>query len=298
MQNSKLGYIYVLLAGAIWGGIGVFVMELSKLGVDAAGISFWRVFFAFLLSLGITVAKLGSSSMVVTGRTLFYSALLGIVCHGIYNIFYSYAVAMTGVSISAVLLNIAPAVTLFIAAILFSEKITANKLLAVVVNVIGCVLTVTGGNLSTEGFSVVGVLFGVGAGICYALTAIFGRYASEGTNTFTVSTYSYLFATLSLVFYTDIGKELSQMTWPILLWAVGFALIPTTLAYFLYYAGVQRLSDTSMVPVLASLETVVAALFGILLYHEALGMMNIFGIALVMLSIVLMNHKSNVASAK
>jgi DME family drug/metabolite transporter len=67
------------------------------------------------------------------------------------------------------------------------------------------------------------------------------------------------------------------------------ALVPTALAYVLYYYGVQRIRENSKVPVVASIETVVATVFGVLLYHEALPPAAFGGIVLVLASIVLMS---------
>ena len=68
-----------------------------------------------------------------------------------------------------------------------------------------------------------------------------------------------------------------------------FALIPTSLAYVLYYQGLQLIVESSKVPVIASVETVVATLIGIVIYRERLGIFSIIGVLLVLVSILLMN---------
>ena len=70
-----------------------------------------------------------------------------------------------------------------------------------------------------------------------------------------------------------------------------FALIPTTFAYLFYFSGVSVIKETSKVPVIASIEPVVATLIGVLIYHEPIGVVNVLGILLVIGSIVLMNQK-------
>lgn len=55
-------------------------------------------------------------------------------------------------------------------------------------------------------------------------------------------------------------SSLSLEVWGI---ALLYGLIPTALAYLLYYYGVARIRENSKVPVLASIETVIALLFGI-----------------------------------
>mgnify|MGYP006870774545 CR=1 FL=1 len=61
--------------------------------------------------------------MKVTPKIMVYCALLGLICHGIYNIFYSLAVTSIGVSLSAVLLNVATVFTAVFSASSFRNRL-------------------------------------------------------------------------------------------------------------------------------------------------------------------------------
>lgn len=289
LKNSeRLGYIEVLTGGTLWGFIGVFVLEMSKLGASSGMTSFLRMSFAFAILALITIAKYGITAFKVSRKTLFVCILLGLICHGIYNVFYNIAVVKTGITTSAVLLNVAPVFTAAASRILFKERITPQKAAALAINIIGCVLAVTGGNISLSGLSVAGILFGIGAGFCYSMTAIIGRLAGDMTNAYVMSTYSYLAAAVFIAIFMHPWSG-TAMNAGILIWGFLYALIPTAIAYIFYYNGVQKIKESSKVPVFASTETVAAAIIGIVLYHEQIGIINIIGIILVLLSVVLMN---------
>ena len=66
-----------------------------------------------------------------------------------------------------------------------------------------------------------------------------------------------------------------------------YALIPTAIAYLLYYMGVQKIRETSRVPVIASIETVVSVSCGVFLYGEHLKYANFAGIGMVLASIII-----------
>lgn len=286
------GYLFVFIAGALWGTIGFFIKQMQACGADSLLISFLRVLFAFFLMFVITWFRHGGRSFVIGKSALISSALLGIVCHGIYNIFYCYAVEHAGVTISAVLLNVAPVFTFLVSAVCFAEKANRKKIAALIINVLGCTLAATGGRLDTGTVAVTGILCGVGAGICYGMTAIFGRLAAENTDPFVMSCYSYLFAALLLFVPAKPWQEVSLLMNPnLLLYGGLLALIPTAIGYVLYYYGLQRIKESSKVPVIASVETVVAAVIGIVVYQEAIGWMNLIGVAAVLGSIYLMNRK-------
>lgn len=287
--RERSGYLMVIAAGALWGVIGPLMTIMADAGASASEISLLRVAFAFLIMLPLTLVRSGAQGLRVDGRTLAACAVLGVVCHGIYNVFYVYAVTLCGVAAAAVLLNAAPVFGLIFAALLFKEAPTGLKVAAMALDIAGCVLVVTQGNLSALAFPVFGVLCGLGAGITYALTAIVGRIAGARTDPFVMSTYSYLFATLFMVAWTQPWALPLTVNAPVMGAGIALALVPTALGYVVYYAGVNRIRENSKVPVFASMETVVAAAIGILAYHEPIGPVALVGIALVLVSIALMS---------
>ena len=288
-RRINAGYLLVFSAGTLWGTIGLFVKQMELNGSTAVITSFLRVFFAALIMLPLCIVRGGRRSLRIGKKALMFCAVLGVVCHGVYNILYSLAVTLTGVSVSAVLLNIAPVFTLLFSAMLFSEHITGRKIVAIIVNILGCILTVTNGKLDAVSFSVAGILFGIGAGLCYAMTAIFGRFAAEQTDPFVMSLYSYLAAAMLLFLWARPWSHGTAISANILIWGFLFALIPTSTAYILYYWGLKKIHESSKVPVIASVETIVAALIGILIYREMLGVVSMLGVMLVMGSILFMN---------
>lgn len=286
-HNNDHGAALIFLTGCLWGSIGLFIRLMSDAGASAAMISFLRVAFAFVILAVVTAARSGISAFRVSGRTLLFSAALGLVCHGVYNVFYSWAVTLAGVTVSAVLLRIAPVFTAIISVLCFHEKITRHKCFALAINVVGCVLAATGGQFDGALLSLTGILCGVAAGLCYALSAIFGRLAGENSDPFVVSTYSYLFAAVFLGIFLKPWIQPIYVTPTILGLGFLYALIPTAIAYLLYYRGLQQIRESSKVPVLASMETVMAAVIGVLVLGEELSLVHYLGIAVVMVSIVI-----------
>lgn len=295
-HRDKRGPALIFVTGCLWGSIGLFIRLMSDAGASAALISFLRMAFAFVILAIVTVARSGVSAFRVSGRTLLFSAALGLVCHGVYNVFYSWAVTLTGVTVSAVLLRIAPVFTAVISVLCFHEKITRHKYLALAINVVGCVLAATGGQFDGALLSLTGILCGLAAGLCYALSAIFGRLAGENSDPFVVSTYSYLFAAVFLGVFLKPWAQPIRVTPTILGLGFLYALIPTAIAYLLYYRGLQQIRESSKVPVLASMETVVAAVIGVLVLGEELSLVHYLGIAIVMVSIVMASAAEGRAS--
>lgn len=290
--SEKKSYIYIFISGILWGLSGIFVKYLTGQGASALLISCWRLIPAFFFLASVTVARYGFKALKIDGRTMAFCALTGLVTQALFNICYNTAIATIGMSVSAVLLYVAPVVTAVSAAIVFSEKITGKKAVALFINILGCVLTVTGGSLNAGNLVLSGVLFGVGAGVCYGMVAILGRVTTAKVNPFVAITWTFFFGSIFILLFVRPWNEAVIPTSAGFI-TVGllFALIPTTFSYLFYFSGVSVIKETSKVPVIASVEPVVATLIGVIIYHESIGVVNVLGILLVIGSIVLMNQK-------
>ena len=72
--------------------------------------------------------------------------------------------------------------------------------------------------------------------------------------------------------------------------AVGlaFGFISTAAAYGIYYAGIQKIKESSRVPVFASVEIIAAAFTGVVIYNDYLGPVNLTGIAVILISVAIL----------
>ncbi len=292
MQTKNIGYILLFITGVLWGTIGIFIKQMDLAGSTPAETSFLRMFFAFLIMLIFCFIRGGWRSLMIDRKALLHCVLLGIVCQGISNICYAFAVTMAGVSVSAVLLNISPVFTLLFSAVIFRENITGKKILAITLNIVGCIFTATNGHLDTSALSIIGILYGIASGVTYGMIAIFGRLASDQSDPFVTSMYSYLTGSVFLLICMRLTTPEFFVSAGVISWGFLYALIPTSIAYALYFMGLQRISETSKAPVITSVMTVVAAFIGIFLYDEQIGKMAILGIIFVMCSILLINSNN------
>ena len=285
--------IYIFLAGILWGTIGLFVNELNALGASASLISLMRMTFAFLSMSVFALIKHGKRIILTDIKALFFCALLGFVSNGLFNVLYTTSIKINGMGTASVLLYTAPVFTALASCIIFHEKLTSRKILALGLNVIGCVFTVTGGRFSLESISMMGILAGIGSGFCYGMAAIFGRLAGNRTDALITSVYSYIFASIFLYIFLrpDITPMINNVK--ILVWGFLYGLIPTGLAYLVYYMELSKIQDTSKVPVVASIEPIIAVILGTQIYGEKIGLMNYAGIAVVLISIIIIVKTEN-----
>ena len=276
--------LLIFTAGVLWGTIGIFVNELNSLGANSSLICFLRMFFAFLIIFAFAFLKHGKNFFITDKKILLLCAGLGLISHGFFNVCYTASIKLNGMGVACVLMYSAPVFTAIASRIFFKEKISNLKIFALGLNILGCILTVTGGNIFNNSFSLIGILAGIGTGFGYGMAPIFGTAAGKKTDALIMSAYSYFFAALFLILF---NRPEFNINIKILGTGFLYGLIPTSLAYLIYFNGLKKIKDTSKVPVIASIEPITAVLIGMLIYNEQVYAANFIGVAVVFLSIVI-----------
>lgn len=278
--------------------MGPLVKLMEGAGGSAESIAFVRMAMAFVIMGAITLAKFGPGAFRMSKRCLLACLALGVISNGLYNVAYSLAIKEAGITVSAVLLNSAPVFTVLASVLVLGERIGAKKAVALLVNILGCCLAATHGQLDLASLSVVGVLCGIASAFTYGIAAIITRLSGPSTNTYAMSTYSYLFAALTIGVLFQPWSDGSLCNEGVLEYGFLLALIPTSLAYLVYYKGVLKMKETSRVPVFASVEMISTAILGALFFGEALDFATVAGITLVIASIALMTLKKKGSAPK
>lgn len=286
---KKFAPLLILIAGVLWGSMGLFVRTLNGQGLASMEIVGLRA--------AVTTVAL-FLFLLLFDRKLFHIRLKDLWCFlgtGIcsivfFNFCYFKAITMTSLSVAAILLYTAPAIVMVLSYFLFREKLTKRKLLALGMTFIGCVL-VTGILSETGSVSAGGILVGMGAGLGYALYSIFSRYALEkGYASLTITFFTFLIAAIASCFLTDMGKVAQVATDGAgnLLFCLAFGVLCTVAPYLTYTLGLQYV-ENGKASIIASIEPVTATLLGVILFHENLTFSGALGIVLVLVALVLCN---------
>ncbi len=297
-SEQNKGYLMVFVTGVLWGTIGLFSTLLSNLGMDSSAVAFYRLLSASLLLIPVLLVKgKGISLFRISKKGLISCGLIGFISQAFYNLCYMKAIELGGMATAAVLLYTSPVFVAIMSVMLFKESLTRNKMIAILLNITGCVLTVTGGDFSAIKISGFALLMGVLAGFTYGTMPVFSRFGADSEDPYTSSFYGLALGVVLLFFlvrpYNGMGTD---WNWQIILVLIGFGIVPSALAYIIYFGGLSKIKETSVVPVLASVETVAASIIGLVVFGQELNLGKIAGIILVVFSIIMMNMKKKTVS--
>ena len=286
ISNNTKGALLVILAGACWGSISIFINYLSAAGLSELQIAFLRQTFASLV-LVLIVFMRDRSRFRIQPRDLGLLMLCGLINGVIFNFLYFYTIVHSRASIAVVLLYTSPVFVMILARIFFGERMTRNKLIALVLTVLGCVL-VTG--VLGEGYTppAAAILTGVLTGLAYALNNIITSSAVRRNDPQTVTLYTMFFSFVFLIPF-GLSSELGGIIKgrPMVL-VVAFlaSLVTAVIAQYVFSVGLG-LVESGRAAIYGASEPVVGTLVGILIFHEESNLMKMIGIAMVIAAILM-----------
>ena len=288
----RINALFIMIAAALWGIISIFVTGLHIVGFSSMEIVALRMFFsAVILALFLVIKDRKYLKIKLKDIPLFCGT--GICSIVFFNYCYFQAIDIMGSSaVPALLLYTAPIFVMFMSLILFKEKITIRKVVALVLTILGmCFLT--GIFFGRAKISLTGFLYGIGSGFGYALYSIFGKFLLKRYSSITITLYTFVTAsivTLPLLLVNDNFQLVLRQD--SLLISLGLALFSTIIPYLLYTKGLQKI-EPGRASILATIEPFVAAIVGVVIFNEVITFEKIMGMALILCSIILLNIKSD-----
>lgn len=275
----------ILAAAALWGIIGVWNRRLMAGGLSPYSIVVVRNCGGLVLLLAVMALR-DRSVFHVERQHLKYFFGTGVVSVVLFTVCYFSCQEICSLAVASILLYTAPAIVVVLSAILWRERVTKKKLLALGLTLVGCALVcgVFSGALTVTGG---GILLGLGAGLFYALYSIFGRYALAHYGPMTVTVWTFVFAGVASLALVR-PAELAALAQPSLaLTAVGLVVCSTVLPYILYTRGLARV-EAGKASILASLEPVVASVAGVVLFGEPMSPLTAAGIVCVLAGVYIL----------
>ena len=283
MKSDLLPVLYIIVGASLWGIIGLFTRPLYESGLSPLQITFARCLIT-LVAISIAIFILDRKLLRIDPKDIWMFIGTGLFSIVFFNIMYFTSQQMVSLSTASVLLYTAPCFVMVMSVILFKEKLTRNKLLALVIAFIGCTFTTGLG----FGDMNIGFLYGILAGFGYALYSIFGKYALKKYGLLTIIFYTFLVATICMIPFADVPYVISSFgDTDVLLLALGLGLLSTVFPYYFYTVGLKGM-DAGKASIIAFVEPMVATIVSILIGDE-FGWMNILGIVLILGSVILLN---------
>ena len=278
-MKKYLSYIYVILSAVCWGFIGFSNRLLTAAGVELGNRVFIRN-FGTLLVLTVVFALFHRQVFRIQWKHLPIFLCSGLISILTLSLVYFQCQTMCSLSVAAVLLYLAPSFVVLFSAVLWKTPLTARKLIALAVSLLGCVMVsgILGGDMTA---SWAGIGLGVLSGLCYASYTVFAHYGLAHYESYTMIYWTFLVAGLGSIAFADFATlPLAFSSTQGIIGVCGVVIVATVLPYIFYTRGLEGV-ESGRASIITNIEPVVETLVGVTVFHEALTIWTVLGIGCV-----------------
>ena len=224
-------FIYIFVAGALWGFVGICFSYLEKYGFNVSEIVALRFIFSALIMAPTLLVNLKSYKNKNVNIVLLsgVSALVTAVC-------YLNAIKYTGPATACVLLYCTPIFVQIISSVSYKRKMTVVGALSIIVCVLSCAFA---SGVFNATINAKGVVFGIFSAFFNAMVTILnGRAVKCGYSGSQVSAGAFWTSAIFCPLLLN-GRSFSKLTGVSFFWVIAIALICTVLPFTLYSKGLM-----------------------------------------------------------
>jgi len=275
-------------AAVLIGSLNLFSKNLLEAGFTPLDVSICRegvtaaVFFVILL-------LTDRSAFRIRLRDLWIFVLFALF-NVLSNFFLFNAQDLIPLGTAAVLELTNPYFIMIFAFFLFGDKVTKRKLLAAVIEFLGCIFII--GVMEDPGsISAMGVIFGLLSGVTLAAFTLGSRCVeklnySENTTMF----YFFFLSSVLLVPFADFGHISGILSDNVDLWAymLMMGVLGTLIPNYLVIIAVRRM-DPAVLTMIITSSIVLSTVYGVVFFGDKLDLMIIIGIVMVLVALVILD---------
>ncbi|MGI6221753.1 MAG: DMT family transporter [Coriobacteriales bacterium] len=284
MDKSKLYMILPILAGIMWGITGVFVRYLSAGGLDNPTIVFTRLLVSAII-LAVFILIKNRQEFKVPKKAIILLIAGSVIGCSYMNVVYSIAILHLHLALSSVLMGLFALWAIFLGRIFFGEKITARKMICVVVALFGVVL-VTGllEHMDAQTLSFYGLFMGFMTGIMYSVNGAATRVMGDwGMSSTTINFWYFLIGAISLLplcHWDQVFNLIAAGPAVGVSLLVGQAVVCAILPYACFAVAMRHM-EIGLVGTLALGDPIAGMVAGLLLFGEVPSVLMVVGVFVV-----------------
>ena len=234
-MNRSKSLISFIASMVIFGTNGLIVANIS---LGSAEIVLMRTFLGSLFLLAIVLVKRSFSFADLKADLI--PATIGGAALGLNWVLLFSAYRSAGVGLSTLTYYCGPIIVLALSPVLFKEKLTWNKLLAIAAVAVG-MFCITG-DIEPGSDVQTGILFGGGAALLYASLIVANKRVKRlsGLNCAMYELIVAFFVVLIYLLASNVKLPVIPAAEDIV-WVLAIGLVNTGLAYYLYFSSLQKL---------------------------------------------------------
>jgi RarD protein len=270
-MKSKIQF---LLSMIIFGTIGVFVRYIDLASSEIALIrsligSLFLITVMFMMKKKISWAHVKANAFIL---------LLSSIALGGNWIFLFQAYKYTTISNAVLSYYFAPVFVLILSPFIMKEKSSTKKIICIVVAMLGMVLIVGNGGLSSSGLDdLIGIGYGLAAAVLYASLMILNKFIKNmnGLDTTFIQLGTAALLLMPYVFLTE-GFGILEVSGSTIPFILILGLVHTGIGFLLFFSGMQKLNGQS-IAALSYVDPITSLLISTIILQEQMTYIQMLG---------------------
>lgn len=283
-RHQVIGAFYILASAACFGSMAIFARLAYASGVDIPTLLLIRFTLAAVLMWTIFLAK---GMRLPKGKGIVMLVAMGAIGYAGQAFSYFTALTLASAGLVSLLLYLYPAIVAILSRIVFRHSLTRIQIAAVVVALVGSVLTI---GKAGDG-KPLGIFFGILAAFMYSGYILTGsRFPKDVTPTAstTVITSAAAMTYAVVVAVKGFHPPGTRTGW---LAVVVIAIVCTVLAILFFFEGLERVGAVRA-SVFSTLEPVFTVVLAAIVLGEAITPMRVLGGALIVGAVLLLAREN------
>ena len=185
------GYLSVIAAALLWASCGTAGKALFNAGMSPFILVQTRVTIASVI-IGMVLLVGKPSLLRIRVRDIGYFLLFGGVFMALMQLSYFLAISKIQVAAAILVQYLAPVLVAGYSMIFWHERVTARKVIALILSIAGCYLVVGGYSLKLLSMNREGIMWALLSAFAFASTTLLGEKGMQRHNPWTSLTYALL----------------------------------------------------------------------------------------------------------
>ena len=274
--NRWIGPILIVISAISFGALPIFARLAYAAGATPTTVLLLRFVIAAIVMVCVMIVR---RIRFPRGRVLLGLVLMGGLGYVGQSFAYFTALTMASAGLVALLLYLYPAIVTLLAVLIFKDRLTLTKLGAVLLALVGTVLTI--GPIGSG--HTLGILLGIASALIYSIYILVGSRITPQAGSIPSSTIVMISAAIVYSCVVSIQGPAFPVT-P-LGWAaiVAIALISTVLAIVAFFAGLERIGP-SRASTISTFEPAVSVVLAALVLGESFNAFQVVGGCLILVA--------------
>jgi drug/metabolite transporter (DMT)-like permease len=274
--NRWIGPLLIVISAISFGASPIFARLAYAAGTTPTTLLLLRFVIAAIVMVCVMLVR---RIRFPRGRVLLGLVLMGGLGYVGQSFAYFTALTLASAGLVALLLYLYPAIVTLLAVLIFKDRLTLTKLGAVLLALVGTVLTIG----PTGGGRTLGIVLGIAAALIYSIYILVGSRITPQAGPIPSSTIVMISA--AIVYSGIVSVQSPAFPVTPLGWAaiVAIALISTVLAIVAFFAGLERIGP-SRASTISTFEPVVSVVLAALVLGESFNALQIVGGCLILVA--------------